>query len=198
MPTNVFSYEGECGFSGVWTGITWARSFNRSLLYIPQGGTKWMRYTSGNAAVLHLGERLNGVGSSISCQLAGYVWENGIQGSGDSGIILVDNLVGNLGGLSSDTLVGSISTGRVVINQNFLPIMTVCGYPKAALISVEVGAINFTLSGIIPTVTSGTNYGINLVPGQSYLIRGMSNVSNFSCINAVNANGAIVKYELFF
>ena len=69
--------------------------------------------------------------------------------------------------------------------------------PKAALITVETAAINFTLDGTLPTATSGTNYGHKMDAGQSYVIRGYKNIRKFKCINAVASNGAIVKYTLF-
>lgn len=194
---NVFAYEGESGFSGTWNNISSPRSFNKILLNVPQGSTHWMRYVSGSIKALQQGEVLKGFSSNIKCTLCGYVVENGIGGAADSGIIIVNNLTGSLETLSGDILIGSNSLGRVVINQNFIPILTT-ERPKAAIISTEIGPINFTLSGINPTVYAGSDYGIYLMTGQIYIIRGWNNVSNFSCINYSSGNNAVVKYELLY
>ena len=67
---------------------------------------------------------------------------------------------------------------------------------RAALITVEIAPINFTMDGSTPTVTAGTNLGHQLAAGQSYVISGENNVRNFQCINAVASSGAIVKFSM--
>jgi hypothetical protein len=69
---------------------------------------------------------------------------------------------------------------------------------RAALISVKVAGINFTLEGTVPTVTADTDIGHNLPVGGSYEIVGESNVASFQAINAVAASGATVEYTLFY
>lgn len=69
---------------------------------------------------------------------------------------------------------------------------------KAALISVETGAIRFTLGGTTPTVTSGTAKGHLLNVGDSYVIRGYENVQRAKFIQAVTATGGVLKVTLFF
>ena len=61
------------------------------------------------------------------------------------------------------------------------------------LIQAITEAVNFTLNGTVPTVDSGTNVGMRLEAGQSYVIEGYNAIKNFKCINSVAANGAIVK-----
>lgn len=70
---------------------------------------------------------------------------------------------------------------------------------KAALISVETGAIRFTLEGTTPVVTAtdgGVGHLLNV--GDSYVIRGYENISNFKCIQAVTATGGIVRVTYFY
>ena len=67
---------------------------------------------------------------------------------------------------------------------------------RSCLITVETAAINFTIDGSTPTVTTGTNVGHQLTAGQSYVISGEGNVRNFRCINAVAGSGAIVKFTM--
>lgn len=69
---------------------------------------------------------------------------------------------------------------------------------RAAIISVEVGDIRFTIDGTTPTLTAGTAVGHLLKSGSSYEIDGEKNVENFLCINAVDASGALVKCTLLF
>lgn len=69
---------------------------------------------------------------------------------------------------------------------------------KAALITVEVADINFTLDGTAPSAAAGTNVGHQMAASQSFIIRGWNNVRKFSCINRVASSGAIVKYTLFY
>ena len=71
-------------------------------------------------------------------------------------------------------------------------------FPKAALITAETAAINFTIDGTIPTLAAGTNVGHNMSAGQSYVVRGYQNIRKFQCINSANGNNAVVKYTLFF
>jgi hypothetical protein len=68
---------------------------------------------------------------------------------------------------------------------------------KAALITVEAAAINFSLDGVDPTAAAGTNVGHQLDAGQSYVIRGLINLKKFRCIERVAANGATVKVTTF-
>jgi hypothetical protein len=190
----IFAHDGEAQFDGVWTTITAAKGFDPVLLDIPKEATHWVRYTTGATAALRLNEVLTGGTSHSTCRLVGKATETGTAGSSDTGILLVNSISG---AFQAETLTGGVSSGTVAIIQDFIPLITIV-QPKAALITVKSFPINFTLSGVTPTVTAGTNHGHQMDAGQSYVIRGYSNIRKFRCINAVNANGAIVEYSLFF
>jgi len=189
-----FQHDGECGFEGIWTGITSAKGFDATLLDVPKNASHWVRYTTGATAALALNETLSGGTSLKTCTLIAKATENGTAGSTDSGIIFV---AGCSGAFQAETLTGGSSTGTVAILQDFIPILTWTP-PKAALITVETAAIKFALSGLLATATSGANYIHQMDAGQSYVIRGYHNIKKFKCINAVASNGAIVKYSLFY
>jgi len=70
-------------------------------------------------------------------------------------------------------------------------------FPKAALIVVETATITFTVAGTTPTIAAGTNVGIQLASGGSWVIRGANAVRNFRCINTVASSGAKLKYIIF-
>ena len=193
--SQVFAHDGETGFDGIWTTITSARGFDSSLLNVPKEAVKWVRYTTGGVAALKLGDTLTGGTSTSTCNLVAKATENGTAGSSDSGIIMV-NKVSAAFTSTGETLTGT-STGTVAIAQDFMDILSYAP-PKAALITVEIAAIKFALSGTVPTATAGTNYVHQMDAGQSYVIRGYNNIRKFKCINAVAGNGAIVKYSLFF
>jgi hypothetical protein len=194
----VFSHDGTSGFGGIWSTITAARSFSGILLDIPPyGATHWIRYTGGATAALKIGEILTGNTSTKTCHLLGRAIENGVAaGNSDAGILIVNQVSGAFLG---DTTLTGVSTGTVTINaaQEFISLLAY-QQPKAALITVETASINFTLNGSVPTVTAGTNFGLTMTAGQSYVIRGAVNVRKFACINSIAASGAIMKYELFF
>lgn len=190
----IFAHDGEAQFDGVWTTITAAKGFDSALLDIPKEATHWVRYTTGATAALRLNEVLTGGTSHSTCRLVGKATETGTAGSSDTGILLVNSVVGTF---QAETLTGTVSTGTVAIIQDLIPLITSV-QPKAALITVKTAAIQFTLSGVTPTVTGGTNHGHQMDAGQSYVIRGYNNIRKFKCINAVNANGAIVEYSLLF
>ena len=190
----IFAHDGEAQFDGVWTTITAAKGFDSALLDIPKEATHWVRYTTGATAALRLNEVLTGGTSHSTCRLVGKATETGTAGSSDTGILLVNSVVGTF---QAETLTGTVSTGTVAIIQDLIPLITSV-QPKAALITVKTAAIQFTLSGVTPTVTGGTNHGHQMDAGQSYVIRGYSNIRKFRCINAVASNGAIVEYSLLF
>lgn len=190
----IFAHDGEAQFDGVWTTITAAKGFDSALIDIPKEATHWVRYTTGATAALRLNEVLTGGTSHSTCRLVGKATETGTAGSSDTGILLVNSISG---AFQAETLTGGVSTGTVAIIQDFIPLITNV-QPKAALITVKSFPINFTLSGVTPTVTAGTNHGHQMDAGQSYVIRGYSNIRKFRCINAVASNGAIVEYSLLF
>lgn len=190
----VFAHDGEAQFEGVWTTITSAKCFDPVLLDIPKEATHWVRYTTGATAALRLNEVLTGGTSHSTCRLVGKATETGTAGTDDTGILLVNSISG---AFEAETLTGGVSSGTVAIIQDFIPLITIV-QPKAALITVKTASLQFTLSGLTPTVTTGTNHGHQMDAGQSYVIRGYHNIRKFKCINATNANGSIMEYSLFF
>ena len=193
----VFAHDGEAGFSGVWSTITAARSFsdyliNPSILH-NMGATHVARYSTGGTAALNLNETLTGGSSGFTCTLVAQIVEQGTAGSGDSGWIFIKKPTGPF---KAETLTGT-GTGTVVIYQDFRTIMP-ASPAKAALISVETAAINFAQSGALAGTAAASNIGHKMDAGQSYVVRGWSNIKIFSAINFVNGSGSILKYSLFY
>ncbi len=203
---NVFSYDGESGFSGALRNITTPRKFNKDLLSVPRNATHWAKYGSEVLGPLIYGEKLvGGPDSDITCTLCGYAPSASNPANGWPGIVMVCNLTGSLHNpLMADVLTGSISGGKITIFQDFIPILTTTS-PKAAFISIDdmnvpqdpsVGIV-FTLSGSAPS-TSAAN-GIKMYTNQTYMIKGWRNVSNFQCLGLPpNETRSVVNYELFF
>lgn len=198
-----FAHDGNVVIEGLWTAITAAKGFDKTLLTLPIGGgpgkdaTHWVRYTTGATAALSIGETLTGGTSTETCILVAQAVEVGTAGSSDTGILFVKKISGTMTA-TGETLTGGTSTGTVVTAQAPIEIVTSSLSPKAALISAEAFALYITLSGTTPTVAAGTNHGIPLSAGASWIIRGKQNVKNFKCINAVASSGAKMHYQLFY
>ena len=204
---NVFSYDGESGFSGSLRNIHFPKKFNKDLLNIPRDTTHWVRYIDMTNHAPQYGEMLIDVQKpGIVCTLCGWVpeWDTTGRDNG-AGIIMVYNLTGAFDPSMMTELVGQTSQTHIIIEQEFIPVLTTAN-PKAALISIDdandtpdptVGII-FTLSGSTPD--PATRSGIKLYTNQMYMIRGWRNVSNFQCtdLSTPADNRAIVNYELFF
>lgn len=93
------------------------------------------------------------------------------------------------------------TTSSIGFDASYIVVTDALGrgiFPKAALIVVETAAINMTLAGGTPTAAAGTNVGIPIEAGQSYVIKGADAVRAFRCINRVASSGAKVKYIIFF
>jgi hypothetical protein len=191
----IYDYDGNATFDGVWTTITASKSFNSNLLYIPKDATHWVRYTTGAVAAISNGERLTGGTSAKTCTLVAVVSEIGTAGDGDTGILLVKN---PSGAFQAETLTGGTSTGTVAIIQDFIELRPGLVSPKAMLITAESATLAVTLTGTTPTVAGGSNHGVSMAAGTSWHIRGINNIKNFKAINSVNANGSVMKYILFF
>jgi hypothetical protein len=81
----------------------------------------------------------------------------------------------------------TLNTGTQVLNA------------KAALITVEVAAIRFTVDGTTPVVTAtSTGTGHLMNAGDSYVVRGTGNIQRFLCINAVASSGALVFVTYYY
>jgi hypothetical protein len=112
-----------------------------------------------------------------------------------AGILMVNQISG---AFTAETLTGGTSTGTVVIVQDFLPFIART-QPKGLLVSAEVAGVNFTTTGLTPTVTA-TEYGRthNIPVGGNLALRGYNTIAKFQVINAVASSGAILKWTLFF
>jgi hypothetical protein len=127
--------------------------------------------------------------------LVARVIENNVSaGSSDAGWLWLRAISGTF---VAETLTGGTSTGTVVIYQAPLPIVSTA-VPKACLITVETDSIRFTTDGTLAGTTAASGMGHLMTAGQSYVIRGAFNINAFSAINAVNGNGAVMKYQLFY
>jgi hypothetical protein len=195
MAAIVFQHDGNAVFEGVWTAITAAKSFDATLLDVPRNATHWVRYTTGATAALVVGETVHGATSSATARLTAKATEVGTAGTSDTGILFLDSLTGTW---AAETVHAAVSNGTVVIAQAPIKLERQNPNPKTLLISVETASIHVSLGGTLVTATAGTNHGITLTAGQSWVIRGKQNIRNFQCINEVNANGAVLKYTLYY
>lgn len=191
----VFTSRGECGISGTWATITSARSFHSSVLIPPYHATHYVRYTTGATAALRKGEILTGGTSGATIHLIDQAVENGSAGAGDSGFLFVAVKSGTPTP-AGETWTG-VSTGTVVTEQAPQEIKFRSA-PKSVLLTIESATCNVTLDGTTPTVQGGTNSGHTLAVGSEKYYDGYDTVRQFKAINAVNANGSIVKYSLFY
>ena len=69
---------------------------------------------------------------------------------------------------------------------------------KRAVITVEVGDVNFTIDGTTPTITSGTYQGHLLKVGDVLTLNDVEEIRRFRTINAVASNGAVIKVTYSF
>lgn len=69
---------------------------------------------------------------------------------------------------------------------------------RAALISVETAAVRCTFDGSTAVVTGASQTGHLLNSGDSYVVRGATNVSQVRCINAVASNGAVMMISYYW
>lgn len=193
----VFAHDGTAVFSGVWSSITSAKQFDSTLLNIPKDATHWVRYTTGATAALSVGETLTGGTSNKTTVLVAQAVETGTAGSSDTGILFLKTPSGAMTA-TGETLTGGTSTGTVAIIQAPISLLKISPNPKALLISVETASLIVSVGGVKAGTTATTNFGITLSAGQSMIIRGKNNISSFYAINAVDANGAIMKYFMYF
>jgi hypothetical protein len=70
--------------------------------------------------------------------------------------------------------------------------------PRAALISVETAAVRCTFDGTAAAVTGASQTGHLLNSGDSYVIRGETNITQTRCINAVASNGAVIMVTYYY
>ena len=90
------------------------------------------------------------------------------------------------------------ATGFTPSNYNKALTEGIMRVAKAVLIMVEDQTVTITLHGTDPTAAAGTNLGMKVGDSISYVIRGISNIKNFRCIDTVSGNLGTVKALFFF
>jgi len=195
MP-DVFAHDGNCIFTGKWTAITATKGFDTNYLTIPKAATHFVKYSAGTDFALTVGETVTGATASavVVAQVI------------DSGTIAADTAAGTLflksvsGTFTAETITGGTSTGTAAIVQAPIVLSPHASnpHPKALLVTVETASIRNNLGGSLATTTATTGAGVLMSAGQSRVIRGAQNIKDFQAINAVNANGASIDWELYF
>jgi hypothetical protein len=191
----IYDYDGNATFEGVWGTLTSAKSFPTDLLNIPMGATHWVRYTTGATAALATGEQLEGETSSATATLVGQAIDSGTAGDGDVGIVFLKDVSGTF---VAETVHGNTSGGHLAIIQAPIALRRPMVNPKAVLIAVTTAPVNVSITGTTPTATAGTNHGITVMANSNWVIRGVNNIRNLKAINSVADNGAVLKYIMFF
>ena len=69
---------------------------------------------------------------------------------------------------------------------------------KAIFFSVETASVNFSFGDQNPTLTAGTNIGHTAASGSWFFFDFPNAPLQIKFINSAAANGAIVKYTIFF
>jgi hypothetical protein len=192
---SIFSHDGNCVFEGLWSTITASKGFDTNLLNIPKDATHWVRYTGGATAALVPGEAVHGNTSAAIATLVAQAVEVGTAGSSDTGLVFLKDVSGVW---VAETMHAAGSNGAVTIAQAPIELQKGLQHPKALLIVAETEDLIVTISGLLPTATAGTNHGTLIPAGMSEVFRGINNIKNFRVINAVNANGALCHYRLYF
>lgn len=194
-------------FGGTIGTLTSVVGINANLLNVPAAATHFIKYNTGGVGALTLGETLTGGTSAKTCVLVAQVVENGTAGAGDNGIIFINAKSGTF---VAETLAGGTSSGTIAITQDMVSLASINlivdtaskgslrSQPKTLQVLAVGFDINYTVDGTLPTVTAGTNNGTTLEAGQATTIRGITEIRNFKCINAVASSGAKIKYELAY
>jgi hypothetical protein len=110
--------------------------------------------------------------------------------------MIVTDMLGDAGAYENITP-GDTATGITASNLQ----TSVHGATKqalGALVTCEDQTVHFTIHGTDPTAAAGTNVGHALAAGDSYVIRGIGNLRNFKCIDAVSLSAGTVKITIFF
>lgn len=66
-----------------------------------------------------------------------------------------------------------------------------------AYITIETADVRCTFDGTVPTVSAGTGAGHLFGHGDTITLSGFENIQKFRCINAVAANGAVLRASYF-
>ena len=69
---------------------------------------------------------------------------------------------------------------------------------QAVLVTVETASARFTMDGMTPVVTGGSEVGHKIDSGQSFIVRGTESIRNFRVINEVASNGSKIFCSFYF
>jgi hypothetical protein len=110
--------------------------------------------------------------------------------------MIVTDILGDAGGYEN-IVPGNTATGITATLLN-ATIHEATKQAMGALLTCENETVNFTFDGTAPTAIAGTNVGHALAAGNSYVIRGIHNLRNFQCIDAVASSAGTVKVTILF
>lgn len=96
-----------------------------------------------------------------------------------------------------ETISPTVSTGITTANLSLSGAHPGRVNPTRARITVEVASVYYLLNGEDP-VGDATKKGHLLDVGDVLVIEGYRDIKNFRCIEAVSANGAMVKATIYF
>ena len=68
----------------------------------------------------------------------------------------------------------------------------------AAFVTVEDNTVNYTIHGTAPTAAAGTNVGHAAPDGSVILLKGIDELTDFSCIDRVSGSAGVVKVTIFY
>lgn len=93
------------------------------------------------------------------------------------------------------------STGLTAANLSQRPTVNAPADPvrhvDEAYITIEDADVRCTFDGTVPTVSAGTGAGHLFGHGDTITLSGHEAISKFRCINAVAANGAVLRASFF-
>lgn len=97
--------------------------------------------------------------------------------------------------------VSTLTSSTGLTEANYLQNVDIAGasarQAQEVMISVETGAIRYTVDGTTPTTTATTGIGHLAQPGDILVIAGYQNIKNFRAINAVASNGAELRVTFY-
>jgi hypothetical protein len=94
------------------------------------------------------------------------------------------------------------TTAQTILDDlSLLEVVDVVGGKRPvyrAVIECLTAAVNFTVDGSTPTITSGTHQGHILNPGDIVTLNDIGEITQFRCINSVASNGAVLRVTYSF
>ena len=196
MAMNIKEFHDRAGIEQILGTLTSAKGFPADSLLIPSDAEYQIEFSSGGTTEIVEGNKIVGATSSATAYVCGISLYMGTWAGGDaSGILFLRDVSGTF---QAENL--NVGAGSNLATIPGAP--RECKYagmkPVSAFIMAKTAAVNFTLSGAVPTLAAGTDIGIYLAENISYLIQGFDNVKNFQAINTVNGSGGVLRTILFY